>query len=314
LSFNLLALPVNVRTLMLPIIASTQILLATWALWRLLSSLVALLQNDRIAHETDAVRQRSLETQVTILQRIGGFLLVLVGVGIALAQFETFRTVGASVLASAGLAGIILGFAAQRSLGNLMAGIQIALTQPIRVGDALIIEGDFGTVEDISLTFVTVRTWDLRRLVIPINQFLEKPFQNWTMKNPELFGTVLFYVDYSIDVDAFRERVKELAEASPKWNKKALNLQVTDWKERTVELRAMVSANNSGDLWDLRVYLREQMLKYLQAQEKGKAALPQDRIRLNDADRNALASLAPTAQMDGTGNGWKHEQQPPAAP
>jgi small-conductance mechanosensitive channel len=180
-----------------------------------------------------------------------------------------------------GIAGIVLGFAAQRTLGGLFAGLQIALTQPVRIGDQVKVEDEVGFVEEITLTYVVVALWDLRRLVVPINYFIEKPFQNWTRTSADLLGTVLLYVDFTVPVAAVRAELKRIVEASPLWDRKVQVLQVTDAKERTLELRALASASDAGRSFDLRCEIREKLVAFLQQNYPG--SLPRLRTQAFDA-------------------------------
>jgi hypothetical protein len=163
-----------------------------------------------------------------------------------------------------GVSGIIVGFAAQRSLGNLLAGLQIAFTQPLRLDDALVVEGEFGKVEEITLTYVVLRLWDQRRLILPINYFLEKPFQNWTRSSSEIMGTVFLHLDYSAPFDKIRQEFMRLLDASDLWDKRVGGMQVTDTTESAVEVRLLVSAVNSGNAFDLRCYIRENIIGFIQ--------------------------------------------------
>jgi small-conductance mechanosensitive channel len=168
--------------------------------------------------------------------------------------------------------------------------VQIALTQPIRIDDAVVIEGEWGRVEEITGTYVVIRIWDLRRLIVPLKYFMEKPFQNWTRQTSNLIGAVLLYVDYSTPVDAVRTRLKQILEASPLWDGKVMALQVTDARERTMELRCLAGARNSGDAFDLRCDVREKLIAFLQAEYPH--ALPRDRLDLQAAEIAGLASDA----------------------
>jgi small-conductance mechanosensitive channel len=212
----------------------------------------------------ETVAGRRLLTQVVVIRRIAVFAVILMGVACVLMLFSPMRQLGASLLASAGIAGIVGGLAAQQTLSHLFAGIQIAVTQPVRIEDVVTIEGQFGRVEEITLTYVVVRTWDLRRLVIPITHLLQRPFENWTRLGGELLGTVFLSLDYSIPVDVVRRKARELAEATPLWNKSTLGVQVTEANDRCIQVRVVVSANSAGELWDLRCLLREQLVAWLQ--------------------------------------------------
>ena len=207
---------------------------------------------------------RGVYTQVMVLKKIAVAVIALVGIASALMVFQSVRQLGTAMLASAGVAGIVIGFAAQKSLGTLFAGIQIALTQPIRIDDVVIVEGEWGRIEEITLTYVVVKIWDLRRLVVPITYFIEKPFQNWTRTSADLLGTVFLYVDYTVPVDAVRQELTRLLEASPGWDRKVNVLQVTDAKQRTVELRALMSSSDAGKSFDLRCEVREKLVDFIQ--------------------------------------------------
>lgn len=212
----------------------------------------------------DNMRARGMHTQMRMIANIIVVVIVLLTVSFILMSFSEIRHIGVSILASAGVVGIVIGFAAQKTLGNLIAGIQIAIAQPIRLDDVVIIEGEWGKIEEITLTFVVVRIWDLRRLVVPIAYFLEKPFQNWTRTSADLLGTVLIYTDYTIPVKEVRNELTRILENNSKWDKKVNVLQVTNATEKTVELRALMSAADSPAVWDLRCEVREKLLEFLQ--------------------------------------------------
>jgi small-conductance mechanosensitive channel len=178
--------------------------------------------------------------------------------------FDSVRQFGVSLFASAGVAGIVVGLAAQPLLGNLLAGIQLAMTQPIRLEDGLLVEGEFGWVEEITSTYVVVRLWDWRRMVLPLTYFLQKPFQNWTRSGAALLGNAKIYVDYSIPVDRVREELKEIVRGSKLWDGNIVNLQVTDAKEQTIELRALFSARDSSAASDLASLVRERLIAFVQ--------------------------------------------------
>jgi small-conductance mechanosensitive channel len=214
-------------------------------------------------------------TRLDALRRVAQVLVIIVGIALALMQFPTARTVGLSLLGSAGIAGAILGFAAQKTFSNIFAGLLISFTQPIRIGDIVNVENETGTIEEILSTHVVVRIWDGRRLIIPVSYFLESPFQNWTRTTPELAGTVFLHVDYRINVDGVRERLDEILKDEPLFNGKAKGVLVVDMTERSALLRVTVSANDSSSLWDLRCKVREKLLAYLQS-EPGR--LPRQRM------------------------------------
>jgi len=173
-----------------------------------------------------------------------------------------------------------VGFAAQRSISNLLAGFQLAFTQPIRLDDVLVVEGEWGRVEEITFTYVVLKIWDERRLVLPLNYFIEKPFQNWTRSSAQLLGTAFLYVDYTVPVEALRTELSRLLAANPLWDQRVCALQVTDSKERTIELRCLMSAANASALFDLRCFVREHMMTFLQANYP--ESLPRTRALLQD--------------------------------
>lgn len=226
----------------------------------------------------DNLQARKHLTQVRVLRRAAGILVILLTAGIALMTIPGVKQVGVSLLAAGGAAGIIVGLSLQPILSNVMAGLQIALTQPIRIEDAVVINGEFGNVEEINSTYVVVRLWDLRRMVVPLKYFLEQPFQNWTRESADLLGTVLLYTDYGVPVDEVRRRFEEVVRASKLWDGKVCAVQVTDARERSLEVRGLVSARNSGELFDLRCEVREKMVAWLQAEHP--EALPRDRMEL----------------------------------
>jgi small-conductance mechanosensitive channel len=211
----------------------------------------------------DNLSARKIFTQVSVIRKIIVTAVVILATGSILMMFDPVRQFGTSILASAGIAGIVIGFAAQKTLGNVLAGIQIALTQPLLIDDIVVVEGEFGQIEEITLTYVTVRTWDLRRLVVPITQFVEKPFQNWSRVSTELLGTVILYLDYQAPMGELRKELKRLVENNPKWDKRVCGLQVTDAKQSTIEVRALVSGADPGKLGDLRCEVREGLINFL---------------------------------------------------
>ncbi len=235
-----------------------------WIALRLLSVLEALATGRERADTADNLAARRLQTQVRGFRNIAGFLILLVGAAFILLTFERVRQLGAGILASAGVAGVILGFAAQRSISTIVAGVQIALSQPIRVDDVVIVEGEWGRIEEIRLTYVVVEIWDLRRLVVPISYFIERPFQNWTRTSAELLGTVELHLDYSVPVEEIRKKTKELLEASQYWDGKVCSVQVVSSNAQTMVVRPLFSAANSGDQWNLRCEIRERLIDFLQ--------------------------------------------------
>ena len=227
----------------------------------------------------DNLRSRKLHTQINILEKVVIFVIVLITVASILLSFDGIRQIGIGIFASAGVAGIIIGLSAQKVVGALLAGIQIAITQPFRIDDAVLVENEWGWIEEINLTYVVVRIWDKRRLVLPSTYFLEKPFQNWTRTNADIIGTVFLYTDYTIDFEELRTELTRLLNQTPLWDKNVNVLQVTDSKETTIEIRILVSAKNSPTSWDLRVYIREKMISFIQANYPD--SLPKTRITLS---------------------------------
>jgi small-conductance mechanosensitive channel len=225
---------------------------------------------------------RQMVTRVHVFLRITVTILVAITVGIMVMQIPSARSIGVSLFASAGVAGIVIGFAARPLLSNLLAGLQIALTEPISLDDVVIIDGEWGRIEEITMTYVVVAIWDLRRMIVPLSYFIEKPFQNWTRTTANLLGSVYLYVDYSVPVDAVRAELKRVLDQSKLWDGKIWNLQVSDARERTVELRALMSAPDSGRAWDLRCEVREKLLAFLQA--KYPQSLPRIRAEIARED------------------------------
>lgn len=227
--------------------------------------------------ETDPLGRKHL-TQVRVLRRVAVTMVFIVTTAAALMTFESVKQYGMSLIASAGAAGLVVGLAARPLLTNLFAGIQIAITQPIRIGDSVIVENEWGWVEEITGTYVVVKIWDWRRLVVPLSYFLERPFQNWTRQSHELIGSVLLWADYTIPVSALRAELEEIAKRSKLWDGRVVNLQVVEANERAVQLRALVSARTAPEAWDLRCEVREALIAFMQAHHP--AALPKQRAEL----------------------------------
>jgi small-conductance mechanosensitive channel len=251
----------------------------TWCLLILTRILKNNLLNQFDISKEDNLKARKIYTQINILQKVGNFIIIFFGLGLILLSFESIRQIGVGLFASAGVAGIIIGFSAQKAIGTLIAGIQIAFAQPFRLDDAVVVEGEWGWIEEINLTYVVVRIWDQRRLVLPTTYFLEKPFQNWTRTSADIIGSVFLYTDYTISFDALREELDRILAATPLWDKKVKVLQVTDSKEFTVESRILVSAKNSPTAWDLRVHVREKMIEFIQKSYPD--SLPKTRIAMD---------------------------------
>ncbi|MBC2838331.1 mechanosensitive ion channel family protein [Robiginitalea sp. SC105] len=236
----------------------------TWLIIKILRVVKKLIVENYDVQDTDNLRARKVYTQFTILERIVIFILIILALGIALMSFDSIREIGVSVFASAGVAGIIIGFSAQKMIGTILAGIQIALTQPIRLDDVVIVEGEWGRIEEITLTYVVVKIWDKRRLVVPTTYFIEKPFQNWTKTSADLLGTVFLYTDYRVPVEALREELQRIVKDTDLWDGEVAIIQVTDSKPTHVELRVLVSVRDAPTGWDLRVLVREKLIAFLQ--------------------------------------------------
>jgi small-conductance mechanosensitive channel len=238
----------------------------------------------------DNLLARKHVTQTRILRRVGDFMIVIVGVSAMLMTFDGVRQYGVSLLASAGAAGLVVGLALQPVLKNVFAGIQLAVTQPIRIDDALLVEGEWGHVEEITSTYVVVRLWDWRRLILPLSYFIEKPFQNWTRDNAALIGTVMLYLDYETPIEAVRTKVEEIAAASKLWDRRVVNVQVTDFRQSTMEVRILVSAGTSPRAFDLRCEVREQLIAFLQREHP--RSLPRIRAEQPHPSMNAPLPVA----------------------
>ena len=227
-------------------------------------------------------------TQVRVLRRVTETLVIIVTVAAALMTFDAVKQYGVSLIASAGAAGIIVGLAARPVLTNLIAGIQLAITQPIRIGDAVIVENEWGWVEEITGTYVVIKVWDWRRLVVPLSYFLEKPFQNWTLQGTDLIGSVFLWVDYTVPVAQVRSKLEEIVRTTKLWSGEVVNLQVVESNEQAVQLRALVSARSSEQAWDLRCEVREKLIVFLQ--QTYPAALPKQRAELVELERPRSAA------------------------
>jgi len=233
-------------------------------------------------NKEDNLKERKIRTQLKFIRQVVVTLIIFVTIAFILLSFDNVRKIGAGLLTGVGIGGIIIGFAAQKSLSNFLAGFQIAFTQLIRIDDVFVVEGEWGRVEDITLTYVVLNIWDQRRLILPINYFIEKPFQNWTRTTSEILGTVFLYMDYTVPIDALRTEFDRLLTQTKLWDKRVKKIQVTDSKEHTMELRILVSARNSSDAFDLRCFIRESLIKFIR--DNYPESLPNNRIRVNNID------------------------------
>lgn len=229
----------------------------------------------------DNYAARRIHTQVTVLKRVVSTVIIVVALALALMTVPSVRGLGASLLASAGFAGLVIGLAARPLLENLIAGVQLALTQPISIDDVVIVEREWGWVEEINATYVVIRTWDERRLIVPFSKFLQEAFQNWTRRTARILGSVFLHVDYTFPVQALRDELERVVSVCDKWDGRVCVLQVTDATAQTIELRALVSAKNSPTCWDLRVHVREKLIEFLQREHP--ECLPRARVELSEA-------------------------------
>lgn len=234
----------------------------------------------------DNLQARKIYTQVHVISKVAYAVISLFTIASILMLFQEVRQFGTSILASAGVVGIVIGFAAQKTISNLFAGFQIAMTQPIRLDDVVIVEGEWGRVEEITLTFVIIHIWDDRRLIVPLGYFIEKPFQNWTRSSAQLLGSVFLWVDYTMPLEEIRQALKEIIEPHPLWDKRFWNLQVTDATEKTMQIRVLATTADSSKGWDLRCDIREKLIAYIQKNHP--QSLPRFRTEIGGADAGAL--------------------------
>lgn len=260
----------------------------TWAIVSAIKGVSAFVLARHDVGVADNLKARRVHTQFRVLSRILSILAIIVGAAAALMTFPAIRQLGTSLLASAGLAGLVVGFAARSSIANFIAGIQIALSEPLRLDDVVVIDGEWGRVEEITSTYVVVKIWDERRLIVPFSYVLDKPFTNWTRTNSRLLGTAIIHADYTAPIDALREELKRLCKESDLWDQRVALLQVTDATEGTIQLRALVSSGDAGKAWDLRCLVREGLIEFLQREHP--AALPRTRLAIEDPPRGGKGS------------------------
>jgi small-conductance mechanosensitive channel len=245
----------------------------------------------------DNLLARQLGTRVDILTRVVVTLVIVLALGAMLMTFPAIRALGTTLLASAGVVGLVAGIAARPLFENLIAGVQLALTQPIRIDDVVVVENQFGRIEEIHSTYVVVRVWDLRRLVLPLTYFITTPFENWTRRTANLIGEVYLFADYAVDVAALRAHLPHVLEGTPLWDGQTQQIEVTDATDRAVQIRALVSARDSGTLWSLRCYVREALVAYLRDTQPD--ALP----RLRVAEKGVAETARDDVPRQRTGNG-----------
>ena len=282
LAIDPLGLPVGVESFAKTIFGLVLIVLVSWALIRATYVLNDVLALRFKLDVKDNLRARKIHTQLKVLRRIMVIIIVIIASASMLMTFPKVRQLGTAIFASAGLIGIVVGLAAQKTIGTFIAGLQIAFTQPIRLDDVVIVEGEWGRIEEITLTYVVVRIWDLRRLIVPITYFIEKPFQNWTRISADILGTVFLYVDHTVPIDAVRAELQRILEGSESWDRKVCVLQVTNTSERTVELRALMSASDASLAWNLRCEVREKLVDFIRREYPH--ALPRLRAELEKGE------------------------------
>ncbi|WP_327266742.1 mechanosensitive ion channel family protein [Streptomyces sp. NBC_01232] len=248
------------RFLTLVLIAS-----AAWLAVRIATAAVDSTYARYAAVTEDDARVRRVRTQVTLIHRVVTALVVVVAVAAMLLTFPPMRAVGASLLASAGVLGIVAGIAAQASLSNLFAGLQIAFGDTVRIGDTVVVDKEWGRVEEITLTFLTVRTWDERRITMPVSYFTSKPYENWSRGGAQMTGTVFWHLDHSAPIGLMRDRLQDILKEIPEWDGRGGGLAVTDTTPHTVQVRAVVTAKDADDLWTLRCAVRERLITWLVA-------------------------------------------------
>ncbi len=244
----------------------------------------------------DNFKARQLLTQTRVLARSAHFIVCLLGLSFILLTLPGARQFGASLLASAGMAGLVAGIAARPVLGNFIAGLQIAFSQPIRIDDVLIVNGEWGRVEEITGTYVVVRIWDERRMIVPLQWFIENPFENWTHKSATILGTVFLWMDFSIPMSSLRDEFERICKSSPLWDGRVCVAQVTDANERAMQVRLLISAQNSSAAFDLRCYIREQMIAFFA--EKYPQALPRLRSSVDPIDISNNKSIKKSDDRD----------------
>ncbi|MEU6273468.1 mechanosensitive ion channel domain-containing protein [Streptomyces populi] len=289
------------RTLTLILIGA-----AAWLVVGIATAVVETSYN-RYAHaHRDPARIRRVRTQVTLIQRVVTAVVGVVAAAAMLLTFPAMRAAGASLLASAGILGIVAGVAAQSTLSNLFAGLQIAFGDMVRLGDTVVVDGEWGTVEEITLTFLTVRTWDERRITMPVSYFTSKPFENWSRGTPQMTGIVFLHLDHTAPVEAMRGKLRDILRECPAWDGRDYGLAVTDSTPNTMQVRALVTAKDADDIWTVRVTVREQMIRWLAEQHP--YALP----RVNTAEAVPLPGQGPrTGRPEPARSHARHTHEPP---
>jgi small-conductance mechanosensitive channel len=291
LALTVVSVPARIAGPLSHALAIVLIGLAAWLVVRFISAFGDILALRYRVDVVDNLRARKVETQFKVLHRIAAILVAGFAVGCMLITFPHVRALGATVFASAGAAGIVIGLAARPVLTNLLAGIQIAIAQPIRLEDSVVVEGEWGWIEEINATYVVIRIWDLRRLVLPISYFIEKPFCNWTRTSANLLGTAFIYADYTVPIQAVRDELHRILETDPLWDRFAWSLDVTNLTEHVVEMRAMVSATNAGNTVNLRRHVREGLVTFLQ--KNYPECLPRTRVEMAQPKAGDATAIVP---------------------
>lgn len=269
------------------LLAVAMVLSLGWFAVGLVYVLEAAMQRRYDLTAEDNRRARQVRTQMAIFRRVVITFILILTAGGLLWTFHDDRIwkAGTGLIASAGIASLILATAAKSTASNFLAGLQIALTSPIRIDDVVVVQGEWGRIEEITSAYVVVKIWDQRRLIVPLTFFIENSFTNWTRQSAEILGTAFLYVDYSVPVAALREQLQKIAEGSPLWDKRVCGLQVTDLKEHTMEIRCLVSSRNSSESFDLRCLVREEMIAFVR--DNYPEALPKLRVLANAAGNAA---------------------------
>lgn len=273
----------------------------TWLVMRIISGVEEALVRLNPTDTSDNIHARQLQTQARVLARTVMFFVLLIGLASALMVLPGMQQIGGSLLASAGVAGIAAGIAARPVLGNLIAGLQIALTQPIRLDDVVIIENEWGRIEEITSTYVVVKIWDERRLIVPLQWIIENPFQNWTRSTSHLLGTVLLWLDYRLPLAPMREELLRVCKSAPEWDQRVSMIQVVDSNEHGMQIRALISAGDASRRWDLCCRVREAMIDFVQREYP--QYLPRVRAEINHGEQHAASTgPAPPPPQAGLGD------------
>lgn len=292
-----LALPSAIANFVDPLALIAFIGSATWFVMRGLDLAIERVAKDTIRklHEEESAAQQRLMTQITVVRHVMLLLIALAGFGILLLQLDLFRTLGTALLSSAGAAAVIFGIAGHAVLGNLIAGLQIALSQPFKIGDSVYVEGNYGTIEDVMYTYVIVRTWDKRRLVFPVKYFIDNWFENWSHTDSFLQKGIYLHVDYRADVERIREKFLSVLEEDEDWDGEndSPDVLVTETHDDTMVVRMTCGGATPSAAWSLECRVREKMVAWLQ-QVEGGAFLPVRRISIHEADRGAADRSAPS--------------------